>query len=327
MNNKLGECFQASGVMAIWTGNENALFIGNLAIVIDDAPRLTRGEEWTVSTDLAQDDFLDQPGYVPFNSPSLADTFVHEGDVAWLTGANFAKNYENYLEFGGPDILGFKLWHRFPDGCAMNIGSARSFYELSGRFARAAMTFYEGRVGRGADPTEPHIQAARSLYEGSPGVARVERRIADAFWYHVTENYEMYSRTEAQAERFDDIPVRALKEEVHKKIEFYSEPRMRNQSARLMRALIEENAQLRALAARGLELRVAGQRLVGLPLPAETYTWQSDWLAEGIRSDFSDALKVIYETMSTRKRGVILGASEIVDIEVEVSDLARDVDD
>lgn len=239
--------WRAVGVMAIWSGNENSLFIGNVAIDYDGHERLTRGEQWTAPQDLTRGTYSDQPGYVAFSTPSLSDTFVREGDVAWLAGAGFSEDYGNYLDAGGDDVLGFRLWHRFPDGCAMQIGPSTTFYEHGGKLARAAGTYYESRLVRGANYDQRDIQAARRLYEGSPGVSTIERRLADAFWYYVSENYEMFSRTEAQAERFDGISPHELITRVKKRAEFYAEPRLADGSMAAVRALAEENRRLRAM--------------------------------------------------------------------------------
>jgi hypothetical protein len=189
-------CFEVVGIMAIWTGKEQALFVGNPAIRVGEDVWLTRGESWTVATGLTPLFDAEGAGYVPFSTPGLSNVFAREGDVAWLAGAVYAHHYEKYLNAGGADTFSFKLWHRFPDGCAMFLGPSDEFYRTSARFARSTMCLinYWTIIERLLNDLWNQMQRDFQAHRGADFIDRKRRdRLEDRRTFNASVMSEMLS--------------------------------------------------------------------------------------------------------------------------------------
>lgn len=236
------EKFAAVGLIALWSGMEASLFLGNPIIQYQGALRATRGESWTVETGLAASDATEDPGYHQLPA-ALGESPINEGDVVWIAGNRFVESYMEYIAAGGKDVLALGEWGFLGDGSAIRFGSALHFYRLSAAVAKAALGFYEPKLVATVHghPSEG-VFAGRQVYVGCVTSDVGERRLNDAFWFRQTNDYDGYDRAVIQAVMLADMDQGDIEAKVQKKSAFY-ENQFRYQ-------LVEENEQLRAALAR-----------------------------------------------------------------------------
>jgi hypothetical protein len=244
------------GLLALWSGNENALFIGNPVIQHNGEAALTRGENWSIPQDLTAGDVSGQPGYVPFTTPTLKKTSINEGDVAWIAGSAFMVSYRKFLRAGGDDVLSISSWTRRPDGCSFKFGLSKDFYLQGAKLAAAALGFYETRLSLSdSSPGEWDISAARAIYDGVPGIDIAERQIVDAIWYHHVGDLEMYQRALTHAAIFNDTTEEEIESTIEKRASFYAKSSIRVDRSEFARLRAEiENLRSRLAAEQRLRL-------------------------------------------------------------------------
>lgn len=210
--------FEVNGVVAVWSGNEAALTIANPAIQLDDRVASTRGENWTFPQDLSQSDVSDLADYVPVDPIDIP-----EGYVAWLAGPAYVSSYEALLNLEPTftDWLEIDSWQQLPEGWLIHFDSAARFYEVGASVATKAHQTYAEALVSGQSAESELVAAARRVFVGSPGIARGTRRTADAVWYSLTGDYELYSRSLRLAARALETSESEIKDRVENEIEFY----------------------------------------------------------------------------------------------------------
>jgi hypothetical protein len=228
--------FKARGVLTVWSGNEAALTLANPAIEVDGRIVATRGENWTSPRDVSRTDVGDSAGFVPIDPTDVA-----EGDVAWLAGPLYVDNYLTLLKSGVRDRLGILDWRSLPGGWRIRFDSSSLFYETGAIVANDARRTYGLALASGEAPESETVVAARSVYTGSPGVTRGDRRLADAVWYSMTGDVDLFSRAVHLASTAFDRPEGEIEVLVEKQIGFYQ--------AFIRRARLESTDELERLRA------------------------------------------------------------------------------
>lgn len=208
--------FRARGVLTVWLGNEAALTLANPAIEVDGRIATTRGEDWTSPHDVSLADVSEAAGFVAIDPVDVA-----EGSVAWLAGPSYVDGYRTLFYSPDDDLLAIDAWIPLGDGWLIHFDSAMRFYEVGANVASAAKRFYEEALASGTDPKSESIRIARSVYEGSPGVPRSDRRIADAVWYSLTGDFDLYSRAVNLAAKASGQTEAEVKNYVAEQVEFY----------------------------------------------------------------------------------------------------------
>jgi hypothetical protein len=227
----------AVGLIALWSGMEASLSLGNPVIQHHGATRATHGDSWTLKTGLATSDVSEDPGYRQLPE-ALGETPINEGDLVWVAGNKFVESYTEYIAAGGEDVLALGEWAFLGDGSAIRFGSALHFYRQSAALAKAALGFYEPKLvaavhGR---PLEG-VFAARQVYVGCVITEVGERRLNDAFWFRQTENFNGYERAVIQAVKLAGLGENDVAANVDQKSAFY-EGQFHDQ-------LVDENEKLR----------------------------------------------------------------------------------
>jgi len=210
------DSFKAHGVLAVWNGNETALTAANPAIEIDGRIRATRGENWTSPDGVSQASVDHSAGFV-----AIDPTDISEGDVVWLAGPAYVDSYLTLLKSGCIDRLTIGSWRPLPDGWMVRFGTSALFYETGAIVASDARRTYEKALASGASPESELVIAARMVDTGSPGVTRGDRRLADAVWYALTSDFDLYSRSVRLASVALERPEGEIKEFVDEQVEFY----------------------------------------------------------------------------------------------------------
>jgi hypothetical protein len=211
-----GGFFKARGVLVVRRGNEAALTIANPAIELGGRIVATRGENWTSPRDVSLTDVSDSAGFV-----SVEPTDISEGDVVWLAGPSYVDNYLMLLDSGVRDRLNIQAWRSLPGGWRIRFDSASRFYETGATIASDARRTYGLALASGEAPDSEPVLAARGVHTGSPGVKRGDRRLADAVWYSMTDDFELYDRAVHLTSVAFDRPEAEIKELVDKQVEFY----------------------------------------------------------------------------------------------------------
>jgi hypothetical protein len=208
--------FKALGVVSVWDGNEEALTLANPAIDVDGRVVVTRGENWTSPDDVSETDVSDAAGFV---ATDPIDVF--EGDVAWLAGPSYAGSYRTLVESGFSDLLEIASWQTLPGGWLIHYGSAAQFYETGAAVASLARQWSDEVLAAGRSAASEQVLAARVVDTGSPGVPRGDRRLADAVWYSMVGDFDLYSRAVHLAAAALDCPENEIKDLVEQRVHFY----------------------------------------------------------------------------------------------------------
>ena len=212
--------FRAHGVLTVWAGNDAALTLASPAIEVSGRVAVTRGESWTSPHDISTADVTASDGYV-----SVDPVDITEGDVAWLAGPEYVASYLSLLDSGIGDRLEMRApgisWQVLDGDWQVRFGSAMRFYELGALVASDARQFYEKRLADGDTQDSDEVLAARTVYTGSAGVGRGERRLADAVWYSLVGDFDVYARSLHLASAATGRTEAEVKELVERQVEFY----------------------------------------------------------------------------------------------------------